>query len=373
MVDSVFFRKGPSNLSPQHFLNRTIGIVEITSANQQLLALEPPRTLQLTQMSGATLDVYVKQFDVCHGDKVDCHEVDQNGKDCVYKMPPYCLAELPTIRDNIRTYIHRERGRYLNILLADSSSSQPMEGTESITQLTVKTALGYAAKRPNSVVSMALDMWAYCRVIELEWTICGEDTLGLSKVEDPSSPWHKFVPITPMMDVQLDQIVIQDILGPLRQRLLLSLEDLIKQHVPTDWFDCYLTMYLLLNHIEWSCTHGNKFSKRYGLGRRYSDMKLAESWFHTSKILLSRFHFWSNGSDPFKVDWNKPEKVKFARLEEHQVRFMQQLQRIVKQKERHFKELKDRHHYEKDLYWTHQLFSPKWDPGLPHIMEETLA
>ncbi|EUC40780.1 hypothetical protein COCMIDRAFT_40949 [Bipolaris oryzae ATCC 44560] len=373
MVDSVFFRKGPSNLSPQHFLNRTVSIVEITSANQQVLAPDAPRTLQLTQIPGATLEVYVKKFDVCDGDKVDCREVDQNGKDCVYEMPPYCLAQVPDVRTNIKTYIHRERDRYLNLLLAESSSSQPMEGTESITQLTVKVALAYAEKRPESVVSMALDMWAYCRVIEREWTICGEDTLGLSKVKDPSSPWHKFIPITPIMDVQLDQIVIKDILDPLRQKLILSLEDLIKQHVPKNWFDCYLTMYILLNHIEWSCTHGNKFSKRYGMNRRYSDMRLAEAWFHTSKILLSRFHFWSNGSDPFKVNWKKPEEVKFAQLDKHQIRFMQQLQKIVKEKELHFKELRDRHYYEKDLYWTHQLFSPEWHPGLPHIVEETPA
>jgi hypothetical protein len=61
-------------------------------------------------------------------------------------------------------------------------------------------------------------------------------------------------------------------------------------------------------------------------------MALADNWFFTSKILLSRFHFWSNGSDPFSTDWTKAKNVKFAKLTRDQVEFMQSLQRLVKQK-----------------------------------------
>jgi hypothetical protein len=88
------------------------------------------------------------------------------------------------------------------------------------------------------MVTAALDMWAYCRVIELRWTICGDDKLDICKVTDPNSPWYTYVPITPIMSVQLDQIVIQDILRPLRMDLVLKLEDAIKLHTPSSWFDC---------------------------------------------------------------------------------------------------------------------------------------
>jgi hypothetical protein len=33
-------------------------------------------------------------------------------------------------------------------------------------------------------------------------------------------------------------------------------------------------------------------------------------------------------------------------------------------------ELRSKHRYETDLYWSHQLFLENWDSGPPHIMEE---
>jgi hypothetical protein len=63
--------------------------------------------------------------------------------------------------------------------------------------------------------------------------------------------------------------------------------------------------------------------------RRYSDMKLAESWFHMCKVLLSRFHFISNGSALFRFNWDNTKNVKFAKLDEAQVKFMQKTQAMV--------------------------------------------
>lgn len=39
----------------------------------------------------------------------------------------------------------------------------------------------------------------------------------------------------------------------------------------------------------------------------------------------------------------------------------------------HVEEVRSKYKYEHDLYWTHQLFSEKWDPGLPHIVDEIPA
>ena len=115
------------------------------------------------------------------------------------------------------------------------------------------------------MTNMALDMWAYCRLIEPPWAISGEDTLGMIKSTDPKSPWYGFIPITPMMDVQLDQIVIQEVLNPLRLKLLTRLDQTIRNHPPEAWFDCYLSIYMLLNHVERAAAHGNYFAKLHGL------------------------------------------------------------------------------------------------------------
>ncbi len=69
-----------------------------------------------------------------------------------------------------------------------------------------------------------------------------------------------------MMDVQLDQVVIRDVLNPLRAKLLLRLNEMILENRPETWFDCYLSIYMLLSHAEWAAAHGNGFSKRHGMG-----------------------------------------------------------------------------------------------------------
>lgn len=69
-----------------------------------------------------------------------------------------------------------------------------------------------------------------------------------------------------------------------------------------------------------------------GTQRRYSDMKLAEGWFHTSKIFLSRFHFVSNGSAPLRLDWDKAGNVQFAKFSEDEIKFLRDSQALMAKK-----------------------------------------
>lgn len=61
-------------------------------------------------------------------------------------------------------------------------------------------------------------------------------------------------------------------------------------------------------------------------------MSLVEGWFHTSKILLSRFHFVCHGSAPLRIDWQKPGTAKFAKLEREHIDFMEKTKSMIKEK-----------------------------------------
>jgi len=102
---------------------------------------------------------------------------------------------------------------------------------------------------------MALDLWAISRIIEIEWEMCGPDTLGVERFSDPLNPRNGKIPIPPMMDTQLDQIVIHNVLNPLRKDLLDQLEARISPFKREDWFDIYLTSFIVLNHIERLAKH----------------------------------------------------------------------------------------------------------------------
>jgi hypothetical protein len=116
---------------------------------------------------------------------------------------------------------------------------------------------------------MALRLWAVGRVIEVSWEICGENSLGINPINDPSNPWHNTVPITPLMDTQLDQIAIKAVLDPLKAEVLAKLNEKIYLARPEDWMEIYLCVFILLSHVEMLAAHSNRFARRYGMPVRY--------------------------------------------------------------------------------------------------------
>ena len=113
------------------------------------------------------------------------------------------------------------------------------------------------------MVADTLDLWAISRMIEIPWEMCGDDTLGVSQINDPSSPHYGNVPIPPIMDTQLDQIVIQNFLIPLRETVVRKFEQLITPARPEAWWDVYLSAFILLNHIERLARHSVFQARRH--------------------------------------------------------------------------------------------------------------
>lgn len=92
-------------------------------------------------------------------------------------------------------------------------------------------------------------------MIEIPWQMCGTETLGVSPVSDATSPHNGRIPIPPIMDTQLDQIVIQSILTPLRLKVVRKFEELITPAKPDTWWEVYLSAFIMLNHIERLAMH----------------------------------------------------------------------------------------------------------------------
>lgn len=107
-------------------------------------------------------------------------------------------------------------------------------------------------------------MWATARIIEQDWEITGQETLGISGVDDPESPLHGLIPIIPIIDTQMDQIIIQETLRPLRATLIARLDKMIRAADPAQWFEIYLTVFILLSHFEMAAKHCNNFAREVG-------------------------------------------------------------------------------------------------------------
>ena len=221
------------------------------------------------------------------------------------------------------------------------------------------------------MLSRALDLWSATRMVEKLWRITGEDTLGTQAVSDSEAPQAGIIPVTPIMNTQLDQVVIQRILEPLRLSMLDELNEKVEQHKPQDFYEIYLTIFVLLCSIERNAFAQTAFAKRYRLGRKFSNPRLLESYFHAARILLSRFHFVCQGSAAMQSDWKSSDVASFANLDEQQLKFMEETKILIAEHCTALGGLRGQQAYERPMYWCHQLFFPDWHHGGPiHISDE---
>jgi len=275
-------------------------------------------------------------------------------------MPLYCITNVEKIHRHICQYIDSAKWAYLASVKTD----------DELAWMTISAAMDYAQQNPKSLVADSLDLWAISRMIEIPWEMCGPDTLGVSPVTDATSPHKGRIPIPPIMDTQLDQIVIKTILTPLRERLVDKFERLINPARRESWWEIYLSAFILLNHIERLARHSVDHAKTHTMPRKYSNIEFLEAAFHTAKSILARFHFLCNGSAPLNMDWTSPSLAAMAKLEPSQVELMQKTQAMIRARESDVLRLRNSHKYEKTLYWAGQLYTENFDTSPVHVVEE---
>ena len=181
------------------------------------------------------------------------------------------------------------------------------------------------------MVPKALKLLAVNRMIELDWTICNGETLGQLSISDIESPWHGKVPVTPVMDTQLDQIIIQLFLIPLRQELLQTLQTRLYSRQKEEWFETFLVVFILCTNTEWLLRHSRKNARRYGARQRYNSMKLAEEYFHGTRILLAHFQYLCN-LKPLLLDSKVKMKSLVYSRRSREVDFLQKFNKLVNEK-----------------------------------------
>jgi hypothetical protein len=81
------------------------------------------------------------------------------------------------------------------------------------------------------------------------------------------NPWNGIVPITPIMDSQLDDVAISEVLDPLEKSIRKGLAERLSEKLPAkrDWFNVYLVVFVLLHNVEAQIAHDRRFCERYGL------------------------------------------------------------------------------------------------------------
>lgn len=116
-------------------------------------------------------------------------------------------------------------------------------------------------QKPHSLVNKALDLWSGSELCQHKPSFDGTETLGLDVVTDPASSIYMQIPIPPVLDHQCDAVIIQwmELFG---SQLINLLWRKICARKQQDWFEVFLTGFILINNIEYV----------YGLQRDYVRM-----------------------------------------------------------------------------------------------------
>lgn len=313
--DAQLFRRGNPAGSPLWGYINQERILKLKGEDFQ-----PRKWVTLSQRVGHTMTVLLTRFDPGPETQTS-HDWVEEGEVRKLEMPPYKLGDIGAANLAMMDYIQRSTRAWFD---------DRLEQEEPIGRLTTEIALRYADLFPNSLVKQAIDFYVGCRITCPCWGICGEETLGIEPIPVSVHPFSGITPIPPILDTQLDQIVIQLILVPLSRALLHQLERKMLANRPENWFEIYLTTFLLLANAERLQAHAHRFARRYGLPTRFNSMSLVEGYFHGCKTLLAHFHFLSKGHLPLQLQWRPAENHHHgATMDKDSIDYMQTIGRLI--------------------------------------------
>jgi hypothetical protein len=69
--------------------------------------------------------------------------------------------------------------------------------------------------------------------------------MGVQPTEEHGHPYDGFIPVTPIMDTQLDDLVIRDLLAPLTAQFLKRLKAKIDERKSENWMEIHFAMFIM--------------------------------------------------------------------------------------------------------------------------------
>jgi hypothetical protein len=310
--------------------------------------------IYLSQGLGLELKAFVTPFTPRPGDKTShiWYDGDQRVE---LPMPPYCLADLPAVRQELLQYIGSSIGTYLGKII---------QNADEITRSVLLEAHQFALDSSSSLVKEALHLLAVNRMIEYDWHDRGFQLLSHhDHINNPNCPWFGKVPVTPLMDVQLDQIIMQDFLEPLRIKILKELKGKLHSAPKDNFYEIILTAFILATNTHLLLQHSRGNAIRYRAKKRYNSPELAQEYIHGHNTLLSHIHYFYAGS-PLKSG-NKKSSNSASYLDH--VPSISKIRSSILEHDVY--SLRNSQAYEAQLYWSHQLFLEKWFPESKEIAE----
>ncbi|KAJ8130638.1 hypothetical protein O1611_g2985 [Lasiodiplodia mahajangana] len=288
--------------------------------------IEPPRKVQLTHdVCTTTFEVTISRYQPGPEDTTGYSWTDSNGTRWTYELPPYYISDFAEAGANLRRYIRKAVAEFSKALLINSNP---------IVQKVFGEAERYYEESKSGLVAGALMLWSATRMIERFWLVTGNDLLGLPPMKQNIgpcryNPYVKAVPVTPVMDTQLDEITIRHVLIPLKSKVMCLLKNKMLEKKKKNWYEIFLATFIILHNSEVVLSQVMDYSRRYGISfapRSNDESSLSHAYYHACKTVLAYFHFASGGAIPLSLDWSNPDSG-HSIMPQKQVEFLCEMKR----------------------------------------------
>ncbi|KAI0834247.1 hypothetical protein F5Y06DRAFT_174098 [Hypoxylon sp. FL0890] len=318
-------------------------------------------TVLITQDQGIEIPVTIRRFIPSPSDTTRWKWRDKNSQERVMEMPPFYICNQGELTRNMINAVIYKKGEYINCLLGAANP---------IVRKTFEAAFRYLDASNSSLVSNCLTFWVATRFIEKPWRICTNNLPDFEPLYEPyvpyeeQSPYSGIIPVTPIMDTQIDDIAIRAILNPLEKRILSELNRKIldKEKERENWFEIYLATFILLNNFEFVFRDVVDYTTRHGLTPSSTGaFSLSRGYFHACKTMLVYFRFACNGHAPLSLAWNNPS-ASIGSLTFDQREYIRDIGMEVKRQSRTLKRWGEGSVYRTPLYLCSQVLAEEWSP-----------
>jgi len=335
---------------------------------QELLrysAYDTTQHLFLTQGFGEdtsnALCLKVARFDaVGPEDRTSYFWTDKQGRLRRHEMPPYFVSDLDYARTSILTFLRDARDVYIDKILGNR---------DPLIRRTFDVARSFSADGKSPLISDALDVWVSARFIEDYWKIiCGGLQIGATMTNEPGHPYHGFIPVTPIMDTQIDDLVIRVLIKPRLDGFLAKLKNKLDEKKRENWLEVFLAAFIIMSNIGFVIKDMVVMTTSKGLKPGNRGGVLTQGYIHACKTILAHFHFACAGSVPLTMDFDEmsgSDKA-YHGMTPDQLEYLKFLREEIVRQETKLARWRELSMYEDDAYWVYQLLRQDWSGDFKH-------